>query len=231
MNTSPIFAETEVETRSNTIGSDSRKFATISTIVTAAEYGGFRKLLIDLEGANDGSYRDLVEFFGKFFEEYARVFPELLPGTGAIERQKIRKESFTVSNIMLHPLFRMAKDIWKEYHYVRHADWRDRNDWKDAIAKLNLPVDGAEGGKVGIMHRNNPAWRGKVLTETWGPDGLTGYSLSNTRQTRDAAFKYMLEVTGLNTMLHRDTRRQTTIRREQPARPGFPGRADFVCLS
>src|SRR6266566_167345 len=161
MNTSPIFAETEVETRSNTIGSDSRKFATISTIVTAAEYGGFRKLLIDLEGANDGSYRDLVEFFGKFL---------------------------------------------KEYHYVRHADWRDRNDWKDAIAKLNLPVDGAEGGKVGIMNRNNPAWRGKVLTETWGPDGLTGYSMSNTRQTRDAAFKYMLEVTGLNTMLHRDTK-------------------------
>jgi hypothetical protein len=93
-----------------------------------------------------------------------RVFPELLPGTGAFERQKIRKESFTVSNIMLHPLFRMAKDISKEYHYVRHADWRDRNDWKDAIAKLNLQVDGAEGGKVGIMHRNNPAWRGKVLT-------------------------------------------------------------------
>jgi hypothetical protein len=210
MNASPIFSEFEVETRSNTIGSDSRKLTTISTLVAAAEQPSLKNLLVQLESddKNASVHSDLVLFFNEFFTEYAKVFPVFQPSTPAEDRQKARSTdgSFALSNIIFFPLFRMARDLW--IHYREHKlDWRTQDDWKKAIAKLDGQVAGENGdGKVSVMSRSNPSWRGKVLVETYGPSGVTGYSLSSTRQTRDAAYQYLLEVSGLTTLVSTDTK-------------------------
>ncbi len=207
MKNSSIFAETEVETRSNSIGSESRKLTTISTIAAAAEQDGFKKLLIMLEeDKNQSTYLDLVQFFGEFFAEYAKVFPAFLPGSTVDERKRLREESFALSNIMFHPLFRIAKDLWLTYR-SKKVDWRQQTEWKRAIARLDTQVDGPDGRRVSIMSRENPAWVGKIVIviETIGPEGRTKKtSLSSTRQTRDAAYRYLLEVAELNSFIAKE---------------------------
>ncbi len=206
MKNSPIFAETEVETRSNSIGSESRKLTTISTIAAAAEQDGFKKLLISLEDDSNRrtAYMDLVHFFSEFFAEYAKVFPAFMPGSSVDERKRFRDESFALSNIMFHPLFRIAKDLWLTYR-SKKVNWRDQAEWKRAIARLDTQVPGPDGRRVSVMSRENPAWVGKIAIEVYGPNGATGKtSLSNTRQTRDAAYQYMLEVAELNSLIVRE---------------------------
>ena len=199
-----IFAETEVETRSNSIGSESRKLTTISTIDAAAGQDGFKRLLINLE--NDSpTYLDLIHFFGAFFDEYAKVFPAFMPGSSVDERKRLREESFALSNIMFHPLFRIAKDLWLTYR-SKKVSWRGQPEWKRAIARLDTQVPGPNGQRVAVMSRSNPEWVGKIAIEIYGPNGPTGKtSLSNTRQTRDAAYQYLLEVAELNSFIVRDS--------------------------
>jgi hypothetical protein len=52
----------------------------------------------------------------------------------------------------------------------------------------------------------NPDWQGKILTRTFDSNGKpTGWSLSSTRQTRDAAFHYLVEKSGLAEKLARSS--------------------------
>jgi hypothetical protein len=206
MKTSPIFSETEVETRSNSIGSESRKLTTISTLAAAAEQDNFKKLLINLEDDSNGptAYMDLVHFFSDFFAEYAKVFPAFVPGSSVEERKKFRDESFALSNIMFHPLFKIAKDLWLTYR-GKKLNWREQPEWRRAIARFDTQVPGPDGRRVSVMSRENPAWLGKIAIEVYGPSGATGKtSLSNTRQTRDAAYQYLLEVSDLNSFIVRE---------------------------
>lgn len=211
MKTSTIFSEAEVETRSNSIGSESRKLTTISTMAAAAEQDGFKKLLISLEDddKNPTAYMDLVHFFSEFFAEYAKVFPAFVPGSSVDERKKFRDESFALSNIMFHPLFKIAKDLWLTYR-GKKVNWRDQAEWKRAIARFDTQVDGPDGRRVSVMSRENPAWLGKIAIEIYGPNGPTGKtSLSNTRQTRDAAYQYLLEVAELNAFVVKEPARNS----------------------
>src|SRR5438128_1611623 len=61
------------------------------------------------------AYEDLVDFMGAFFEEWAHHFPAFLPDKSADERNKLRSESFALSNVMFHPLFKLAYDLWKNH--------------------------------------------------------------------------------------------------------------------
>ncbi|ORA16399.1 ParB N-terminal domain-containing protein [Mycobacterium asiaticum] len=201
MRVSPVFGDKEVEMRANNIGSDSRKLVTNNTLISAAD--NFKKLLVNLEKENEktGAYDDFLAFFAAFFNEYANHFPAAKAGATQEVRQEARAKTFAVSNIMFHPLFRLAKDLWISYR-AQKQDWKTRTEWKDAIARLAGTVEVTEKDKVtgkdkkvkyGFMSRNNPQWVGKILIEQYGPAGVTGTSLSNTRQTRETAYSYLVE--------------------------------------
>src|SRR5439155_229011 len=115
MRKSDVFSEREIETRANNIGTDSRKLTTNSTLVGAVEE--FSKLLLQLEQENPktGAYTDFIEFVAAFFDEYAKHFPEVQPGATGEARNESRQTSFAISNIMFHPLMRLAKDLWLAY--------------------------------------------------------------------------------------------------------------------
>lgn len=200
MESSSLFSSHEVETRGNTIGSKSRKLTTIATLDAAVRGMCKPTELVELEGAD--AYTDLVDFVGAFFEEWAKLFPEFLPGKTAAERHKLRDESFALSNVMFHPLFRLAFDLWRPY-FEDDADWRMDNGWKDALAKLGRTIeardpDSGKPVKVPVMGRDNPDWRGKVLVPRFNADGTrAGFIISSTRQTRDAAYAYLRQQAGL----------------------------------
>ncbi len=198
MRISPIFDESEIEMHANNIGTDSRKLWTNNTLVGAAD--NFKRLLVQLEAENGktGAHKDLQKFFAAFFQEYAAHFPAVQPGATRELRIKTRNESFAISNIMIHPLFRIAKDLWLTYR-ANKTDWNTQTEWKDAIAKLakTISVKDETGAVIftgSVMDRTNPEWVGKILIKTYGESGVTGVSLSSTSQTRNAAYGYLLEV-------------------------------------
>ena len=45
--------------------------------------------------------------------------------------------------------------------------------------------------------QGNPGWQGKILVQKFDAKGQPGWSLSSTRQTRDTAYRYLLEQSGL----------------------------------
>jgi len=75
----------------------------------------------------------------------------------------------------------------------RPPDWRQDRKWSNAITR----IAGKANGTMDVMDRKNPAWQGKILVEVMDSNGKQGWSLSSTRQTREAAFQYLCEVTGL----------------------------------
>jgi hypothetical protein len=195
MDRSEILARDEIECRRNTIGSKSRKLTTNSTL--EASMRPFQRQLAQLE-KNSETYDDLLEFFCDFFEEWSRHFEAWRPAASAEARWKFRDTSFALSNIILHPLCRLTMRLWQEYN-DDSKDWTKENGWKDVIAKI--AGDTKPEGKsknVPVMSRENTDWKGKILIETL--DRKTGkriYSLSNTRQTREAAYQYFCEISGV----------------------------------
>jgi hypothetical protein len=178
----------------------------------AAAIKPFAKDLFSLE-ETQADYDDLVDFFCAFFHEWAVHHPEFLPSAKADERHALRRRSFALSNIMFFPLFRLAWDLWHGHHEAKD-DWRNANDWKDALARLagTVPVELEDGTTVDVdvmardewvrkdddwvlVGHGNPAWQGKILIEKFGSDGQSkGWSLSSTRQTREAAYQYVRSV-------------------------------------
>jgi hypothetical protein len=206
----PIFGSSEVETRSNTIGKLSRKLTTIATLDVAIK--PFSKRLKELE-ANKHQYADLVEFFCTFYSEWASHFPAFLPTASGNTRTHLRKTSFALSNIMFFPMFRLAFQLWDRYT-ANNDDWRAETDWRDGLARLagnvTVEVKGPDGKlvktDVPVMARDsvdpyqvgNPAWRDIILVQQFNAKGESiGWSLSSTRQTRDAAYHYLIRVSGL----------------------------------
>ncbi|MGY2127471.1 hypothetical protein [Blastococcus sp. SYSU DS0617] len=198
MRISPIFDETEIEMHANNIGTDSRKLWTNNTLVGAADH--FKKLLVQLEEENGttGAHKDLQSFFAAFFEEYAAHFPAVEAGASRELRMQTRSETFAISNLLIHPLFRLAKDLWLTYRNQK-TDWTTATEWKDAVARLAKTISVKDdSGKVvftgSVMSRQNPEWIGKILVEQYGPTGVTGTTLSNTSSSRSAAYGYLLEI-------------------------------------
>lgn len=197
MDKSKILAMAEVETRRNTIGNVSRKLVTTPTMEAAMR--PYTSQLADLEAsAADGRYHDLIDFFCAFFEEWAHHFPAWQPKAKAEDRHKLRGESFALSNIMIHPLFRFAFELWSDYD-IRKVDWKTDVAWKAAVSKMaSGKVKDATGAEYKVMDRTNPEWQSVVMVKTLASDGVTfNWSLSHTRQTRDAAYSYLAEKAGL----------------------------------
>jgi hypothetical protein len=215
MDQTEIFAREEIECRRNTIGSKSRKLTTNATLEAAVR--PFRKELAELE--KDGeAYADLVDLVGDFFEEWAVYFPAFQPDSTAEARHGLREVSFALSNLMFHPLIRIAFELWKEYRR-QSIDWRvsidwpkSVPDWRQVIKRLGGKVKHpkTEKGKpvlndkrqpvyveVEVMSRDNPDWVGKILVEGKPKDGAKTYILSSTRQTREAAFQYLCTIGGV----------------------------------
>jgi len=201
MQLSPIFASSEIETRSNTIGTGSRKLTTNATLDSAVK--PFTRLLIDLETKDQRAYDDLVRFMGAFFEEWAVFYPEYLPTASADDRHKLRKRSFALSNIIFFPLIRMGFHFWEQYH-ASERDWRRTREWKEALKKLagTTEVPGKRGKtvQVEVMARDtshvaqdgNPAWRETIVVPRYDRNGtIVNWTLSSTRDTREAAFHYL----------------------------------------
>ena len=196
-----IFGRDEVETRSNTIGSKSRKLTTNATMDAAARnMAGNPRALSELE-ADPERYEDLVQFVSAFFEQWAHHYPEYFPETSADDRHKLRKASYALSNVMMHPLFRLAYDLWRDY-YDNDEDWRLDENWKDILAKLGgtrvvTDDDGSEV-TVPVMSRSNPEWRKSIVGPRYNRDGeVVDWMISSTRQTREAAYMYLRQVADL----------------------------------
>jgi len=192
MERSPIFDRTQVETRANTIGSKSRKLTTNATMESAVR--PYSKRLARLEREPSSAYDDLLSFVVAFFAEWANHFPAFQPEASGDQRQEFRAESFALSNIMFFPLFRLVFELWEKYH-AEGVEWTKQDEWRDAIARLAAkvtipdPEDSTKKTKVDFMSRKNPTWQGKILVKKYDSNGeVSGWSLSSTRQTRDAAF-------------------------------------------
>lgn len=89
--------------------------------------------------------------------------------------------------------------MWEKYH-AEGLEWTKQDEWRDAIAHLAAKVtvpdrnDPSKKVKVDFMSRKNPAWEGKILVKKHDSDGnFSGWSLSSTRQTRDAAFNDLVK--------------------------------------
>jgi hypothetical protein len=95
-------------------------------------------------------------------------------------------------------MFRLAFELWKKYH-VEETDWKSAQEWRDGLARIaGATMDREYKDEQGsIVSEGNPDWRGKILIQTFDQTGKpTGWSVSSTRQTRDAAFHYLVEKSG-----------------------------------
>ena len=214
----PIFERSEIEMRGSTIAAASRKITTVSTLDAAIR--PYQKDLLSLE-KNKTLYDDLIDFFSQFYTEWAKLYPEFQPTASGKARQDLREKSFAMSNIMFFPMFRLAYELWDQYR-LAGIDWNATSEWRDALARLAGPttIDGPDGKpvlgpdgkpkKVPAMARDirnqkgelvaegNPAWRGKILIQQFKQDGTpSGWSLSSTRQTRDTAYHYLANLSGI----------------------------------
>jgi hypothetical protein len=201
----PIFDRSEIEMRGSTIGAASRKITTVATLDVAIK--PFQKKLLELEKTNKGVYADLIEFFTAFYTEWANHYKEFQPTASGKARQDLRKKSFAMSNIMFFPMFRMAFELWQKYT-TNGTDWNSEQEWRDGLAKLAGKITVKEGKKtftVPLMARDsdesvgNPDWQGLILLQKFDSQGYPqGWSLSSTRQTRDAAYHYLVRNSGVS---------------------------------
>ena len=193
----PIFGRDEVETRSSTIAAQSRKITTTSTLESAIQ--PMVKQLLALEQEGSGRYDDLVAFFCAYYHEWARHYTAFMPKASLADRQKLRESSLAGANILFFPMFTIAYELWKDCQ-DRKVDWKSDKGWKSALAKMagtvttNFTDD--QGNKQiwtgNAMDRLNPDWQGKILIQTFDGAGKPkGWSLSSTRQTREAAYAYL----------------------------------------
>lgn len=195
--TCEIFGPSEVETRANTIAAASRKITTVSTLDVAIK--PFNTKLRGLEKHKE-AYADLIAFFGAFFSEWARHYPQFLPTASGKARQDLRKTSFAMSNIMFFPLFRLAFEIWETFHQSK-TEWREDDGWREGVARLagDVTVGDFTGPFMARdsedpYQQGNPGWYGKILVQKFDGQGRPqGWSLSSTRQTRDTAYHYLVQ--------------------------------------
>lgn len=201
MLSSSIFAPTEIETRSNTIGSKSRKLTTNATLDAAVR--PMTRRLAELEGKP--AYDDLVKFVGAYFEEFAKLFPAYLPDADSKERGDLRDKTLAVSNVMFFPMFKLAFDLWEDMH-TAGKDWNKATEWKTALRRLGGTVkieDARDRKRLGrdeieVMSRENPRWIGTLLVPKYDSNGkLVGNVLTNNYQTREAAYNYLCKVAGV----------------------------------
>lgn len=201
----PIFERTEIEMRGSTIAAASRKITTSSTLDVAIK--PFQKRLLVLE-ENKTVYADLIDFFSHFYSEWAVHFPAFQPTASGKARSELRKTSFAMSNIMFFPMFRLAFELWEKYREAG-IDWRSENEWRDALSRLagDVATTTADGQHltVPLMAREsdesigNPDWHGLILIQQFDRAGQPkGWSLSSTRQTRDAAYHYLVKHAQVN---------------------------------
>jgi hypothetical protein len=111
MDKSKILARAEVETPATRFGTSSRKLITTPTMERpCAVHQGPR----ELEVLKDGRYSDLVDFYCSFIDEWATT---TRPGSPehADARWDLRHRSFALSNIIIHPMFRLAFELWRHY--------------------------------------------------------------------------------------------------------------------
>jgi hypothetical protein len=106
---------------------------------------------------------------------------------------------------MFHALVRAAKDFWLAYR-------RDKKPWEPATAtewrEFLAKIAGKDPNtRQDVMARSNPAWVGKIVMEKYGPNGPIGTKISNTRETRDAAYEYVLSLSSASSFLRRPDRR------------------------
>jgi hypothetical protein len=204
----PIFARGEIEIRRSTIAKGARALTTLGTLDSATK--PFQKELLDIQ-KDKTKHADLIAFFSHFYTEWASHYKEFQPTASGAARQELREKSFAMSNIMYFPMFRLAFELWQKYT-KNGTDWRSAQEWKDALAKLAGNVTVTRDGKtikVPLMARDhsdgngnsvmgNPDWYGKILIQQFDQNGNPkGWSLSSTRQTRDAAYHYLVKKAGI----------------------------------
>jgi hypothetical protein len=199
-----IFGSSEIEFFSNTLGSKSRKLTTIATLESAVR--PVSRFLYELEEdakkrGRRNRWEDLIAFVSDFYEEWAKHYPEFLPTASADDRNKLRKVSIALSNIMFFPMFQLAFELWKKYD-AAGTDWRGTSEWRDGLARLAGDVS-VNGKKVRVMARDNaddpdagnPEWRKRIFVPKYDDGGnRVGWVMSSTRNTREAAFHYLVQI-------------------------------------
>jgi hypothetical protein len=210
----PLFARTEIETATNTIGSKSRKLTTNATLESAVRPFGKRLLELEKEQKENRSkaYDDLVSFVCAFYEEWARYYPEFLPSASADARHALRRRSFAIQNITFFPMLRIAFELWDKYHKA-NASWESEQEWRDGLARLAGTTTAEEPDpdhpgttkvmEVEVMARDsedpysvgNPKWKELVMVPKYDREGyIKRWTLSSTRTTRETAFDYLIQI-------------------------------------
>ena len=206
-----IFDRYQIEIRKSTISKTSHKIATLATLDNAIK--PFQQELLKIQQQKKLN-EDLIGFFTAFYAEWASHYTELQPDALTEDRIALRDSTFVLSNIMFFPMFRLAFELWQKYT-KQGVNWKSSKEWKDGLAKLaggEVTAKDTNGNpvKVAIMARDhkdedgnfvpgNPDWQGKILVQQFDKDGNSkGWGLSSTRQTRDAAYYYLLAKSGLD---------------------------------
>lgn len=213
-NNTDVFSALEVIKNKGAVSAASRKLTTTSTLDQACKE--FSAKLGSLREDDEAGYNDLLQFVNKFFLEWGAHNPAFLPGAETKERVKARWVSLATQNIIILQLVKFALNFYFDC-YERSEDWRTSHQWKAALAKwsgsvkerdvdgeiverpfMARPFAGSDPTKVVPESVNpvkgNPGWFNRIFVEKTKPDGTVDYTINNTRDSRDQAYKYMIEV-------------------------------------
>lgn len=173
MERSQVLGAPNVELLSNHLSRNSAKMMTFGTLVDALK-GGFPKL-------TEEKYDEIAKFMFDFLAGLNTVRPNEIAVLSVAQRQRVRESSVVDQTVMWHAYFRLAGRLWE-----------GRGDCGQALLKLKeeYTTDGYSGD---LFSRANPALAkcGVIAPGKKGP------RVVNNRESREGAFEFLCEVTGV----------------------------------
>jgi hypothetical protein len=181
MEKSAVLGNGNVELLSNTISKNSVKMLTFGTLTEA--------LRTAFPGVTETDFDEVVDFLMAFLEKLKSVRPLEINTLSLAQRQKARREMFTDQATMFHAFFRVA--AWLRDNHS--------SDWEECLERLNAKITVELVDSAG----QRSEWKGDVfdrMSPLWLAHGVAQLSkkgevrVSNTRQTRQAAYDVIKEV-------------------------------------
>lgn len=180
-----VLGAPNVELLSNHLSRNSAKMVTFGTLVDALK-AGFPKL-------TEQKYDEIVNFMLDVLAGLSTVRPNEIAVLSVAQRQRVRESSVADQTVMWHAYFRLAGRLWEDAN-IRLAGRlsEDRGNWGQALLKLREEYT-TDGYKGDLFSRANPAWAkcGVIAPGKKGP------RVVNNRESRQGAFEFLCEITGV----------------------------------
>lgn len=194
---SNVLTEHEIELNSTSLGGNSSKLVPVSTLISACdkhmeELANYEKEI--------GIYKNLIQFFVAFLDELSVQYPALKPNASVESRKMLREQNFILSNVMFHPLFKIAFEFFGKYHENRKK-WQTDDAWKKFLSHVAQAENELETGEVvKAMSRKNPFWEGTIGKSVVKSDGTLSWHFNNKWSAKDEAYRYLCEIGGMATI-------------------------------